>query len=104
MTALTLSDLYNHQLEQMYFILIMMGACTGVVCLTLLIGFKQISEAILKSAEHRNDVLDLRRAFGAHNRRLMQAEGAVQKLGVIAKRLVEFTTLRPAYNDGVTGD
>jgi hypothetical protein len=42
----TMQDLFNHQTELWYFILIMQGMCTAALCLTLVWGIETISGAL----------------------------------------------------------
>jgi hypothetical protein len=91
----TANDLMNHQLELMYWCLIMMGLCLLAGCLTFWIGINRLAEAIEKSG--RQDVLDLRRAFGITNRRLSETESALHKVGLATKRLIETISMRPIW-------
>ena len=46
------------QYELLYFALIMLGACTGTICLTILIGANRIADALTANAKREQTQLD----------------------------------------------
>ena len=46
------------QYELLYFALIMLGACTGTICLTILIGANRIADALTANAKREQMQLD----------------------------------------------
>jgi hypothetical protein len=56
-----MGDLYSHQMELLYWVLIMMGACTGVLCGVLWVCAQHLAEAITQNGTARDEAQCLMR-------------------------------------------
>ena len=50
-----INSLYSHQMELFYWGLIMMGVCTGVLCMTLWVCVQHLAEAVAQNGTARDE-------------------------------------------------